>query len=133
MFGMMLPSGNDAAQALGIHFGQIILSNGMADPVIEISEKAIERRLQARKVQLVMEKNRRLQYQKEEQLRLQKEKEKEAAKLRDGMWTQESPFDQERVSCFNQSFQNELHSRPKFQPELMQSHNESVMMLLKTP
>jgi D-alanyl-D-alanine carboxypeptidase (penicillin-binding protein 5/6) len=28
LYGMLLPSGNDAAQALGIYFGQLILSKG---------------------------------------------------------------------------------------------------------
>lgn len=28
MYGMMLPSGNDAAQALAIHFGGIVKNNG---------------------------------------------------------------------------------------------------------
>ena len=37
MYGMMLPSGNDAAQALGIHFGGILLSNGAKNPEIEVS------------------------------------------------------------------------------------------------
>lgn len=32
LFGMMLPSGNDAAQALGIHFGQLLLNKGKSDP-----------------------------------------------------------------------------------------------------
>jgi len=32
MYGMMLPSGNDASVALGTHFGGIIRSQGKADP-----------------------------------------------------------------------------------------------------
>ena len=50
MYGMMLPSGNDAAVALGVHFGAIISSLGTKDPVIEISPEAIERRLKAVKM-----------------------------------------------------------------------------------
>ena len=49
MYGMMLPSGNDAATALAIHFGQILLTGGKQEPTIEITEEAIERRLKARK------------------------------------------------------------------------------------
>ena len=50
MYGMMLPSGNDAAVALGVHFGAIISSQGTKDPMIEISPEAIERRLKAVKM-----------------------------------------------------------------------------------
>ena len=32
LYGMMLPSGNDAAQSLGIYFGLILLNNGKTDP-----------------------------------------------------------------------------------------------------
>jgi hypothetical protein len=32
IYGMMLPSGNDAAQALGIYFGQLLLTKGKVDP-----------------------------------------------------------------------------------------------------
>ena len=66
MYGMMLPSGNDAAQALAIHFGQIILSNGQKNPEIVITKQALERRLKARKLQLVIEKNLRIQQEREE-------------------------------------------------------------------
>lgn len=37
MYGMMLPSGNDAAVALGVHFGGIIKSAGKTDPTIIVS------------------------------------------------------------------------------------------------
>ena len=47
MYGMMLPSGNDAAVALGVHFGAIIMSAGTKDPEITILPEAIERRLKA--------------------------------------------------------------------------------------
>ena len=50
MYGMMLPSGNDAAVALGTHFGGIIKSEGKLDPEIVISQEAIERRLRAIKI-----------------------------------------------------------------------------------
>lgn len=36
LYGMMLPSGNDASQALGIYFGQLILNKGLSDPNHEI-------------------------------------------------------------------------------------------------
>ena len=38
MYGMMLPSGNDAAVALGTHFGGIIKNGGQTNPVIVVSE-----------------------------------------------------------------------------------------------
>lgn len=47
MYGMMLPSGNDAAVALGVHFGGIIKHNGTKDPEVEIRPEAVERRLRA--------------------------------------------------------------------------------------
>jgi len=47
---MMLPSGNDAAVALAVHFGGILMSAGSKNPVIEISDSQINRRLQAVKV-----------------------------------------------------------------------------------
>lgn len=50
MYGMMLPSGNDAAQALGIHFGGILKSKGTKSPEIVLSEAAIDRRLKAVKI-----------------------------------------------------------------------------------
>ena len=37
VYGMMLPSGNDAAVALGIHYGGIIKSAGKTNPEINIS------------------------------------------------------------------------------------------------
>ena len=50
MYGMMLPSGNDAAVALGVHFGGIIKHAGTKDPEVVISAEAIERRLKAIKI-----------------------------------------------------------------------------------
>ena len=55
MYGMMLPSGNDAAVALGSHFGGVIKNAGKADPEIVILPEAIERRLRA--VKLVAARN----------------------------------------------------------------------------
>lgn len=49
-YGMMLPSGNDAAQALGNHFGSLIRTNGTKNPEIVITKEAIERRLKAVKI-----------------------------------------------------------------------------------
>ena len=50
MYGMMLPSGNDAAVALGVHFGGIIKHGGSKDPEVVITSEAIERRLLAVKI-----------------------------------------------------------------------------------
>ena len=50
MYGMMLPSGNDAAVALGTHFGGLIRSEGKLDPEIVVSPESIERRLRALKI-----------------------------------------------------------------------------------
>ena len=50
MYGMMLPSGNDASVALGVHFGGIIKHGGKKDPNIVITQEAIERRLRAQKI-----------------------------------------------------------------------------------
>ena len=50
MYGMMLPSGNDAAVALGTHFGGLIRNCGKADPVIVVTPEAVERRLRAYKI-----------------------------------------------------------------------------------
>ena len=66
LYGMMLPSGNDAAQCLAIHFGQLLHSKGTKDPEITISKAAIERRLLARKIQLAREESRRIEEQFEE-------------------------------------------------------------------
>ena len=55
MYGMMLPSGNDAAVALAVHFGAIMASQGKKDPEIVISAEAVERRLKA--VKLVSARN----------------------------------------------------------------------------
>ena len=51
MYGMMLPSGNDAAQALAIHFGGIIMSNGTKNPAISVTQEAVDRRLKIVKLQ----------------------------------------------------------------------------------
>ena len=45
MYGMMLPSGNDAATALAIHFGGIVMHKGLKNPAIEITEQDVARRL----------------------------------------------------------------------------------------
>ena len=50
MYGMMLPSGNDAAVCLGTHFGGVIRGEGKLDPVIVVSPEAVERRLRAVKI-----------------------------------------------------------------------------------
>ena len=50
MYGMMLPSGNDAATALGIHFGGILRTQGTKDPEIVVTDQAIDRRLLAVKM-----------------------------------------------------------------------------------
>ena len=55
LYGMMLPSGNDAATALAIHFGAILRSNGTKNPEIVVTPEAIERRLMA--VKIVMARN----------------------------------------------------------------------------
>ena len=52
LYGMLLPSGNDAAVALGSHFGGIIENGGKKDPEIVISPEAIERRLRAYKIEV---------------------------------------------------------------------------------
>ena len=50
MYGMMLPSGNDAAVALATHFGGVIKGAGKADPEIVVTPSAVERRLRAFKI-----------------------------------------------------------------------------------
>ena len=50
IYGMMLPSGNDAAVALGCHFGGLIRSEGKLDPEIMVTPEAVERRLKALKI-----------------------------------------------------------------------------------
>ena len=50
MYGMMLPSGNDASVALGVHFGAILRTSGTKNPEIIVSEDAVERRLKAVKI-----------------------------------------------------------------------------------
>ena len=47
MYGMMLPSGNDAAQSLAMYFGAIMITNGKVDPnefLHKVSEEAVEER-----------------------------------------------------------------------------------------
>lgn len=50
MYAMMLPSGNDAAVALGVHLGGIIKHAGTKDPEVVITPEAVERRLRALKL-----------------------------------------------------------------------------------
>lgn len=50
MYGMMLPSGNDASVALGVHFGGIIKHVGKKDPLIVVTPECVERRLRAVKI-----------------------------------------------------------------------------------
>ena len=50
MYGMMLPSGNDASVALAVHFGGIIKHKGRKDPEIIVTPEAIQRRLRAIKM-----------------------------------------------------------------------------------
>jgi len=52
MYGMMLPSGNDAATALGVYFGSLMISNGLRDPneAMLISPEALKRRFRAHKI-----------------------------------------------------------------------------------
>lgn len=38
MYGMMLPSGNDASVALGCHFGGLLKHNGQKDPQITVTQ-----------------------------------------------------------------------------------------------
>lgn len=50
MYGMMLPSGNDAATSLALYFGTIILHGGKIEPnkwLTEISEEILEERIEA--------------------------------------------------------------------------------------
>ena len=54
MYGMMLPSGNDAAQALALYFGTILIHNGQVDPnsyLTEVRENVVEDRLKALKTE----------------------------------------------------------------------------------
>ena len=50
MYGMMLPSGNDAATALAIHFGGILKTEGKGKPDVVVSDAEIDRRLLAKKM-----------------------------------------------------------------------------------
>ena len=50
LYGMMLPSGNDASVALGTHFGGLLRFNGTKNPEIIVSEAMIDRRLRAAKI-----------------------------------------------------------------------------------
>ena len=56
MYGMMLPSGNDAAVALGTHFGSLLKSKAQKDPEIFVTAEAVERRLRALKIVKAREK-----------------------------------------------------------------------------
>lgn len=53
IYGMMLPSGNDAAQALGVYFGSLLLSNGKTDPNKDmvLCPLAVARRCKQLKIQ----------------------------------------------------------------------------------
>ena len=50
MYGMMLPSGNDASVALGVHFGGILKHGGKKDPEVTVAKETVERRLRAIKM-----------------------------------------------------------------------------------
>ena len=75
MYGMMLPSGNDAAVALGTHFGGVIRGEGKTDPEIVVSQEAIERRLRA--VKLVAARNHLEQLEREAQFEREDEDDEE--------------------------------------------------------
>lgn len=48
MYGMMLPSGNDAAQALALWFGAVMLTDGKVDPnsfLHVVSRNAIDEKI----------------------------------------------------------------------------------------
>lgn len=47
---MMLPSGNDASVALGVHFGGLIKFGGKKDPEVSITKETVDRRLRAIKI-----------------------------------------------------------------------------------
>jgi hypothetical protein len=53
LYGMMLPSGNDAAQALAIYFGTLLLNNNKTDPnlVMFANSDSIEQKLREIKIQ----------------------------------------------------------------------------------
>ena len=53
LYGMMLPSGNDAAQALGIYFGLLLLNNGKVDPNLALTttSESIDKKLREIKIQ----------------------------------------------------------------------------------
>ncbi len=49
MHGMMLPSGNDAAQTLALYFGAYLYTNGKIDPnqyLHEVKPDVVEKRVQ---------------------------------------------------------------------------------------
>ena len=50
LYGMMLPSGNDASVALGTHFGGLLRFNGTKNPEIIVTDAMIDRRLRAAKM-----------------------------------------------------------------------------------
>jgi len=60
IYGMMLPSGNDAAQALGVYFGQLLLSKGKCDPnqAMVVFKDDIDRKLREVKIQVAFKYNR---------------------------------------------------------------------------
>lgn len=59
MYGMMLPSGNDAAQALATYFGHLILNNGLADPneAMVVCPTVVERKYKELKIQMAFDYN----------------------------------------------------------------------------
>jgi hypothetical protein len=54
---MMLPSGNDAAQALAIYFGGAVLTNGLDDPnnLTILNENAIKIRVRLQTIKAAYE------------------------------------------------------------------------------
>lgn len=48
LYGMMLPSGNDAAVALAMYFGSLLITKGQIDPnthLTEINENVVQERM----------------------------------------------------------------------------------------
>ena len=70
MYGMMLPSGNDAATALAVYFGSLLLSKGLREPneSMLISPESLHRKFREHKIQLAFnyERNRILRIRAEE-------------------------------------------------------------------
>lgn len=57
LYGMMLPSGNDAAQALAIYFGQLLLNHGKIDPNKEmlLCPQAVSRKMRELTIQMAFD------------------------------------------------------------------------------